>query len=149
MEDTTNPAQRTICDTCRRPLARHYTPGQPGENWEHHQWDLDDHAPAPRLEMTSDKVAELCDFCGGPEVSWIYPCGTFAIGSDVMSGGWTACRRCSGLIEQKKMDELAHRTSRHQSKEAKAIAIPMVRSLHRAFTKNRSGKRVPAASQQH
>ena len=145
MDNTAVITNRTICNTCRRPLARHYTPGQPGETWEHHQWDLDDHAPAPRLEMPSDKVAELCDFCGTTQVAWIYPCRTFTVGSNVMSGGWTACRRCSGLIEQKKMDELAHRIGRHQPNGVQAISIPMVRSLHRKFIKNRIGKRAPAA----
>lgn len=144
MESHTGVRDRTICDTCHRPLGLRHSFAHLEGHWEHYEWDNANHAPNPRQETAKDKVLELCDFCGAPEVGWHYACRTFTFGQDVMVDGWAACCGCSTLIEQKSFDDLARRALRNQTKPIRDIAFPMTRRLHRAFVSNRIGGRVRA-----
>ena len=43
-----------------------------------------------------------CDFCGGPNITWTYPCEAFDLPEPYRSGSsgdWAACDPCSAIIE--------------------------------------------------
>ncbi len=147
MTEPTELPERTICATCHRPLALYQRPREVHGTWLHHQWDEADHQPVPKIEQADDAVAELCDFCGRSEVEWSYPCETFVVefapfpDLQGMVGSWAACRRCSSLIEQGLMDELAHRAVKRMPRPVRSSVLPAVRKLHRLFAKNRCGAR--------
>jgi hypothetical protein len=95
-----------------------------------------------------------CDFCGSPEIHWVYPCRSFDLipydwGSD---GDWAACVPCSNLIEAGMMDELVERTLKSYVESEQLIntdpkkveyITDWVKALHAAFLDHRTGDRVP------
>lgn len=97
----------------------------------------------------------VCDFCGTPNVRWIYPTRDFS--SDIVedgaaltfnsSGGWAACPTCHGLIERGERDSLARRSAdlyQDQTDVPYPALLASLRALHDDFWANREGS--PVAS---
>lgn len=65
----TEPISNMVCATCQQPLNRWLRDGH--ETWTHPRMDADHEAvPIPRSDATG--VQEVCDFCGGDDVVWVY-----------------------------------------------------------------------------
>lgn len=102
------PDDRNVCKICLMPVSRVFdTPGPntPREDWTFVGWEHierpphDGHAPEPILAHEAPFVDQVCDFCGEPNIAWIFP--TDPNQTRVLHGvsfhgeeAWAACQLC-------------------------------------------------------
>lgn len=107
------PLRPKVCKVCRRALELHRESGV--LSWRHHQQDaLADHPVRP-VDAESIEVKGRCDFCNGPEPTWVLPVRTFTAGMDdkgrahVYEGDWGTCEPCAQLIDRNAWNRLLTR----------------------------------------
>lgn len=113
------PDQRLVCRICNRPVDRifHAThKDQPKEEWiltgYMHAARLPDepHEPEPMPADEAEFIDQVCDFCGRPDIAWIFEVEDtprqFQILSNVSiyDSAWAACEHCAKQIQKPDMD---------------------------------------------
>lgn len=101
------PDDRNVCKTCLMPVSRMFEapPGTPEEDWTFVGWGhveratTDGHEPVPIPAHEAPFVDQVCDFCGEPDLNWIFP--TDPTNPRVLHGvtfhgedAWAACDKC-------------------------------------------------------
>jgi hypothetical protein len=106
------PDDRNICKTCLMPVSRVFEspgPNAPREEWTFRGWEhverppKDGHAPEPIPAHEAPFIDQLCDFCGEPNIAWIFP--TDPTKSRTVHGvtfhgeeAWAACQLCHDAV---------------------------------------------------
>jgi hypothetical protein len=89
---------------------------------------------------------EACDFCGGSNPVWEYPCRDFRLPSGNSLGAWVACEVCSDLIEKVDWEGVFSRFMESLDPNLHEAALDHIDVLFDAweeFRANRIGERRP------
>ena len=139
------PDNRMICRVCHRPIDRVFgatSHDQPREEWTFEGYvHLDrkpetPHDPDPIPAEEADFIDQVCDFCGQPDIAWVFPVDPdemrFLTPSITINDtAWAACQSCYEIIEHERFDaaRLAkHIIQRHPS--AKALPSGHIKNLY-------------------
>lgn len=86
-----------------------------------------------------------CDFCSGPEPTWVLPVASFEAGSEHTSHqDWAACDACARLLRKQQWDRLTKRVvlasaARHRISPSEPSLIESVETLFAQVRENQSG----------
>lgn len=106
------PDDRMVCKQCYRPVNKLYQAdyeGQPREQWVLQGWVHVDrpvdreHEVEPIPAADADFVDQVCDFCGEPNIAWIFPTSPDkirSIGNVAFydETAWAACPPCHDAV---------------------------------------------------
>lgn len=122
--------KRIICRTCFQPIDRVFEApyeGAPRTEWKVSGWmhprrTDTDHEPDP---ISADKVPfidQVCDFCGEPDIAWIFPTDVDKPrefhGLQLTEEAWAACQLCHNAI-------LASSTGRELARAIADRSLPL------------------------
>jgi len=115
------PDERLICKICNRPIDRVFgadSPDQPEDEWTFEGYAHLDrkpdypHDPDPIPAEEADFIDQVCDFCGQPDIAWVFPVESDKmrwLGPNVTISdtAWAACQGCHDAIGRLDAVELA------------------------------------------
>lgn len=102
--------ERNVCKVCVQPVDRVFDvpyEGAPKSEWKFTGWmhsrRLDsDHEPEPISAEAAPFIDQVCDFCGEPNLNWIFPTDVDQPrefhGIKYAEEAWAACQLCHDVI---------------------------------------------------
>lgn len=147
------PDDRLVCAICFRPVDRIFhtdSEDTPEEEWEltgymHAARPPDEpHEPQPIPAEQADFIDQVCDFCGRPDIAWIYDVQhtprQFMILSNVSiyDSAWAACEHCHKMLQKPDVgpEEMAvYVSKRHPNfkRISKEMRVGMTKELARLY----------------
>lgn len=104
------PDDRTICKSCLQPIDRLFHAPYEGapedelefEGWMHCRQPETDHEVVPIAATDAPFIDQVCDFCGEPDISWIFPTDPDKHrefhGIKITDTAWATCDACHSVI---------------------------------------------------